>query len=112
MNKKGTFKKGVSGNPNGRPPIILPEVQRAIDANRNALKVMILTKVESKVEQWIENIIEQGVGDADVVKFKMLMEMALGKLVDDPPEFPVTEEEKALILEWRRRKNERTLEGT
>lgn len=97
-------------NPKGRPPIVLPEVQRAIDANRNALKVLILTKLEGRVEEWVENIIVQGIGDADVVKFKMLIELALGKMVDDPPEFPLSEEEKLLILEFRRRKNDRVVE--
>lgn len=98
------WKKGQSGNPKGRPPILLPEVQHAIDANRNALKVLILTKLEGRVEEWVQNIIDQGIGDADIIKFKMLIELALGRMVDDPPEFPVSEEEKLLILEWRRRK--------
>lgn len=102
----GRFKKGKSGNPKGRPPVLLPEVQRAIDANRNAVKVLILQKVEKQAAAWIDRIIEQGVGEGDVVRFKMLLEMALGKLVDDAPEFPVSEEEKALILEYRRRKKE------
>lgn len=103
-----SFKKGKSGNPKGRPPVLLPEVQRAVDANRNALKVLILTKVESLAGEWINRIIEQGIGEGDVVRFKMLMEIALGRLVDDPPEFPVTDEEKILILEYRRRKKEQS----
>lgn len=108
--KRGRVVKGGVLNPKGRPPIVLPEVQRAIDANRNALKVLILTKLEGRVEEWVENIIVQGIGDADVVKFKMLIELALGKMVDDPPEFPLSEEEKLLILEFRRRKNDRVVE--
>lgn len=107
---KGHFKKGQVANPKGRPPILLPEVQAAIEANRNALKVVILSKMDGKVEEWVENIIQQGIGDADVIKFKMLMEMALGSLVTDPPEFPVSEEEKLFILELRRRKDARTIE--
>lgn len=90
----------------GRPAILLPEVQRAIDANRNAVKVLILQKVETKAEEWIARIIDQGIGEGDVVRFKMLLEIALGKLVDDPPEFPVTDEEKLLVLEYRKRKKE------
>jgi hypothetical protein len=101
------FKKGQSGNPNGRPPVLLPEVQKAVDANRNALKVLILSKLEGRVEEWVQNIIDQGIGDADIVKFKMLIELALGKMVDDPPEFPVSEEEKLILIEFRRRKSER-----
>lgn len=100
------FKKGISGNPAGRTPILLPEVQRAIEANRNAVKVVILTEMEGKVQEWVQNIIQQGMGDADIIKFKLLIEMACGKMDTPPPEFEVSEEEKALVLAWRRRKSE------
>lgn len=95
--------------------MLLPEVQRAIDANRNAVKVLILQKVEKQAENWIERIIEQGVGEGDVIRFKMLLEMAMGKMVDDAPDFPISDEEKVLVLEYRRRKKEqleRTLSGS
>ena len=106
------FKKGQSSaNPNGRPKVILPEVQRAIDANRNAVKVLILSELEGKVKEWIQNIIVQGTGDADVVKFKLLLEMALGKMDTNPVEFELNEEEKLLVLEFRRRKAERAIAG-
>lgn len=103
----GRFKKGQSGNPKGRPPVLLPEVQGLIDQNRNSVRVAILEQVSPQVHAWIARIIEQGIGEGDVVKLKMLLEMALGKMVDDPPEFPVSEEEKLFILEYRRRKKER-----
>lgn len=103
------FKKGKSGNPKGRPPVLLPEVQKAIDANRNAMKILILSKLEGKVSDWIDNIIAQGSESGDVIRFKMLLEMALGKMVDDPPEFAVSDEEKLLIKEFRRRKDERNV---
>lgn len=99
------FKKGHPGGP-GRPPVLLPEVQRAIDANRNAIKTGILKELDGKVVDWIRTIIERGTLDGDVMKFKMLLELALGKMVDDPPDFPLNEEEKQLVLEYRRRKLE------
>lgn len=106
----GKFQKGHKGGP-GRPPVLLPEVQKAIDANRNAFKVLVLQKTEPFLNQWLESIIERGVLDGDVLKLKMLLEMALGKMVDEPPEFPLTEEEKILVLEYRRRKLERIANG-
>ena len=101
----GRFKKGSISNPKGRPPIILPEVQRAVEANRNALKVLILAEIEPKVTEWVRSIIDKGCEDGDVVKFKMLMEMALGKVIDDAPSFDVSDEEKLLVQEFRRRKS-------
>ncbi len=100
------FKKGQSGNPNGRPRIIAPELQKAIDSNRNAIKALILTEVDGKVEDWLRAIIKQGTEQGDIVRLKMLMEMALGKMVDEQPDFPLSDEEKLLVLEFRRRKKE------
>lgn len=84
----------------------MPEVQKAIDANRNLIKTGILKELDGKVVDWIRTIIERGTLDGDVIKFKMLLELALGKMVDDPPDFPLSEEEKQLVLEYRRRKLE------
>jgi len=100
------FKKGEVHNPNGRPKVILPELQKVIDGNRNSVKLMIIQKLDSTFETWLDNIIKQGCTYGDVNTLKMLLEMALGKMVEDPPDFPVNEEEKLLILEFRRRKKE------
>jgi hypothetical protein len=102
------FRPGQSGNPKGRPPgkLLLPEVQKAIDANRNAVKVLILEKLQPNVGEWIDSIIAEGTGAGDIVRFKLLLELAMGKMVDDPPEFPVSEEEKLLVLEYRKLKEE------
>jgi len=100
------FVKGQVTNPNGRPPIIKPELQKIIDSNRNAVKALILTEVEPQMQEWIRAIIASGVEQGDVLRFKMLMEIALGKMVEEAPEFPINDEEKLLILEFRRRKKE------
>lgn len=109
------FKPGKSGNPKGRTPIILPEVQRAVEANRNALKVIIMQKLDEKtINEWIDWIIKTGTHEGDVQKFKILTEMAMGKMIEDSPEFPLTEDEKLLVLEFRRRKalaHERSING-
>lgn len=97
------FKKGHKGGP-GRPPVLIPEVQRLIDANRNAVKTLILRELDGKVVDWVRRIIEQGTGEGDAQRFKMLLELALGKMVDEPQDFPLSEEEKQLVLEYRRRK--------
>ena len=99
------WKKGQSGNPKGRPPVLLPEVQEVIDSNRNTLKITILQELEKEVVPWLKRIIEQGRDEGDVVRFKTLLEIALGKLVYDPPEFEPTEEERNLIT-WFRKRNE------
>lgn len=100
------WKKGVTANPNGRPPILLPEVQRAIDANKNAFKVLVLQKVEPQLNAWLDRIIEQGVGEGDVIRLKTLLEMVFGRMVHDPPNVELTPDESVLLTEYRRRKKE------
>lgn len=105
------FKKGQSGNPSGRPPVLLPEVRKTIDANRNLIKALILDKVDKSAQEWISAIIKQGIDEGDAGRFKILLEIALGRMVEEAPEFPISEEEKLLILEYRRRKKERDERG-
>ena len=100
------FKKGKSGNPHGRPTVILPQVKDLADHARNILKTTLIERVSPNVEKWIDRIIEQGIAEGDVVRFKMILEMALGKMIEDAPEFPLSEEEKVLVLEYRLRRKE------
>lgn len=122
MGRPGTFQKGHKGGP-GRPPILLPEVQRAIDKNKNELKVMILEELNllvkmdefeekmPKVRAAIKQIIDRSIIDGDAVKLKIILELGMGKLVDDPPDFPVTEEEKILLIKYRRMKQQESLDA-
>lgn len=97
------FKKGQSGNPKGRLPIILPEVQKALDANKNALKMLILKKLEPSIEPWIEAIIDKGIEEGDALRFRALIILALGKGVEETQEMELAPEEKLLIETYRRR---------
>lgn len=97
------FQKGQSGNPGGR--VALPkELRRAIDANREATKALILTSLEPNLQACIDSVIANIIDDGDAMKLKTLLELAMGKMVEDAPEFPITEEEKMLVMEYRRRK--------
>ena len=101
---QGRFKKGVSGNPSGRPKALIPELRGIIERNREAAKALIIQKVEPRLEEWLETCVQTGIEDGDVVKLKMLLELALGRMVEEQPEFPLSEEEKELVLAWRKRK--------
>lgn len=113
--------KGVSGNPKGRPPVLLPEVQREIDRNKNAVKTLILSylnltvsQIEERqrsreipsVEAWLQSVIERGINDGDMLKFKMLLEIVFGKLPEEKVAFDLTSEEKSIILTYRKRVEE------
>lgn len=96
----------------GRPKIILPEVQKAIDLNKNALKVMILEEMNAlenkvpKVRMAVRQIIDRCINDGDAVKFKILLELVFGKMPDDPNYFEVSPEEKELIVRFRKKVEE------
>ncbi len=96
---------GVSGNPKGRPPALLPEVTSLINQTRNTARVMIIQKLhEQKLSDYLDKVIRIGGDMGDVQALKTLLELALGKMVVEIPEFEVTEEEKAVVLEFRRLK--------
>jgi hypothetical protein len=113
------FQKG-NKHGKGRPPILLPEVQSLIDENRNAVKVSILSLLSlskeefenksrnatSMMEQTLCLCIERIATDGDVIKLRALLEVALGKLPEDRHEFEMSSEEKALVIEYRKRLEE------
>lgn len=110
------FKVGNPGGP-GRPKVLLPEVQKAIDLNKNALKILILDEMNAleqgvpKVRLIIRGILERAANDGDATKFKTLLELVFGRTPDDPSYFEVTPEEKELILRFRKRVEEHNGSG-
>lgn len=90
----------------GRPPIILPEVTEMVSKGRNDLKVVGWEELEPKVRLAFKSIIETVIANGDAAAFKMVCEIILGKIIDDAPEFPISDEEKILLIEYRRRKKE------
>ncbi len=65
------FKKGVSGNPNGRA------ARRVEDAQKSLLDRLMTAKVE---EQMINAMINKVMTEGDVPAFKALMERRYGKV--------------------------------
>lgn len=119
---RNKWPKGISGNPKGRTPILLPALQKEIDANKNAIKQLILTYFSLTKEQFEErqrqpnmpmaeailgHIMEKAYLNGDFIPFKALLEIPLGKLPEDKADFDVSPEEKELIIEYRKRLNER-----
>lgn len=103
------FKKGEVANPGGRPKI-LPEIRRAIEANRNALKVIVMNNVDAEIlNQWIKKAIEKGLKSGNIDNLRSLLEIGLGKVVEEAPDFPLTEREKLFVLELRRRDAAKTI---
>lgn len=105
MNNKndGKFKKGQSGNPSGRPAVLLPEVQRAIDANRNAFKVLLIQKLDPKIEEWVDSIIEKGIAFGDAQSFRTVAVLAFGKGIEETKELELSQDERLLIETYRRK---------
>lgn len=112
------FQKGHSGNLNGRPMILAPELQDELAKNKNAVKKLILTYfnlTESAIAErqrnpeipFVEKILgqcfEKTSNDGDVVKFRMLLEIVFGKIPEEPKEFELTAEEKKLVVTFRQR---------
>lgn len=119
-NKRPTksWVKGQSGNPKGRPPILLPELQRDIDENRGKVKELILRYLGMTEEQigerqrkpdipFIEKILgqclEKTANDGDVIKFRALLEIVFGKIPEDRDPFQITPDEQMLVVAYRKR---------
>lgn len=115
-----SWKPGQSGNPKGRKPILLPEVQAAIDQNKNAVRIAILrlynlseiefqefqVKTLTMIERSICQCIERINTDGDVIKLKALLEIAIGKLPEDKKSDELTADEQALLDAYRKRLSE------
>jgi hypothetical protein len=121
-----SWKKGQSGNPDGREPILDQEIFEAFRREKWATKKLIsdflnMTKAELEqrlqtpdtpsIELIVGRCIERGVREADVLKFKALVELAFGKMVDEPPDFPLTEDDKEAVRLYRKWKEEQAVQG-
>lgn len=122
----GRWLKGHVTNPKGRPPILLPALQKEIDENKGKLKELILRycglteeQITQRVAQPDVPIIETIIGrilqeaavNGDVDRARKLLEIPFGKLPEERPEFETTHEEKELILEYRRRLEAKKIDG-
>lgn len=120
------WSKGVSGNPKGRKPLILPELQRELDTNKAKLKTLVLTYfnmtqdqitfrqgkpdipyIEVMLGQCFQKTAEEGCVD----RFRKLLEIVFGKIPEEKHEFQVSEAERTLVLEYRKRLSEQKAEA-
>lgn len=112
------WQKGQSGNLAGRPPILQPELRKAINSNRSAFKNLILNylnlsreQIEIRqrdasipsVEAMLGQIIERIILDGDMIKFKALLELVFGKLPEEEEPFELDNDEKLMVLTYRRK---------
>lgn len=110
------WKKGQSGNPSGRRPLIEPELREEITRNKNGMRKLILLYLNMTekqcadrqcqadiplVEKLLGSCIEKINLEGDIQKLKLLLELAVGKLPEDPQPFELSTEEQAMIMKYR-----------
>ena len=113
------FKKGQTGNPNGRPPVINPEIQKTADENKALFKQLVLQYFNLSEDQiaqrqrtpgipFIEKLLgqcfEKTANDGNVDAFRKLLELTFGRIPDEPKEFELSPDEKKLVLTYRERR--------
>lgn len=118
---KGRIMKGQVLNPYGGPQVLTTILSNAIEQNKENLRLLILdylNRPKSSLEEEARNpdlemvkvqvisIMERIANDGDAVKFKQLIEIALGKMPEDKEDFPLDPEEKLIILSYRKHKKE------
>ncbi|MGH7889903.1 MAG: hypothetical protein ACRENF_05060 [Thermodesulfobacteriota bacterium] len=114
-----TFKKGFSGNPRGRAPIVGRENALELSRNKGKIKNLInalmtmseknfaelaLQKDLPKGQRVLMECIERAQIDGDIIKFKYLLEIAYGEVITKGDDFVLNEDEKTIIDLWRRMK--------
>lgn len=119
------WKKGQSGNPRGLAPVLDSALRQEINRNKNAVRKLILLYLNMTERQLAERqgsqeipMVEKLLGvcidkinlEGDIHKLKMLLELAIGKLPEDPQPFELTNDEQAMILKYRKLISDETKE--
>lgn len=106
------WKKGQSGNPKGRSPIVLPEVRKAIAESKNTIPIMVIRllsmgeaeyaeysrKQVQKIERLIIQCIDRIEIEGNTQALRFLLEMVFGKFAEDQPKDKTVDEQKATEL--------------
>lgn len=117
------WKKGQSGNPKGRPPVLPPEVLRERKENQVALIRLIatytsLTQEEAQrrmaqpnvpqIAEMVQGMINKA-KEGDVGCFKFLMEVMIGKIPEMTPDEELDQEDIEILARVKQIKEQKKI---